>query len=50
MTDQEVNAKFRDLAQRSLPQDRIGVALDALWRLDAANDLGAIFEAVRIGR
>ena len=50
MTDDEVNAKFRDLAQRVLSQERIGRALDGLWQLDTATGLGAIFEAVQTGR
>ena len=49
MTDEEVNAKFRNLAQRALPQERIAQALDALCRLDAAPDLDAIFSAVQTG-
>ncbi len=49
MTDDEVSAKFRGLAQRALPQERVGAALDALWQLDAASDLSGIYEAVRIG-
>ena len=49
MTDNEVNAKFRGLAQRALPQQRVDHALDALWKLDTATNLDAIFEAVKTG-
>ena len=46
MSDDEVNAKFRDLARRALPDERVSRALDALWQLDAAPDLDAIFKEV----
>ena len=50
MTDQEVNDKFRGLALRALPPQRVEEALAALWRLDTAAGLGEIFDAVDLGR
>lgn len=49
MTDDEVSAKFRNLAQRVLPQARVEQMLSAIWRLDTASNLDAIFEAMRTG-
>ncbi len=49
MTDDEVNAKFRGVARRVLPKERVERALDAVWRLDTAANLDVVFEAVRIG-
>jgi len=49
MSDDEVSAKFRDLAQRKLSPERAGRALDAMWRLSGAPGLDAIFDSVRIG-
>lgn len=48
MTDDDINAKFRSLTGRVLPKERIDRALDLLWKLDEAPDLGAIFKAVQI--
>jgi 2-methylcitrate dehydratase len=50
MSDDEINAKFHNLAQRVLPQQRIEGALAALWQLDTAPDLDAVFDAMRIVR
>jgi len=50
MTDDEVNAKFRSLAKRVLPPARVEQTLEALWQLDSAPNLNAVFEAVKIGR
>ncbi len=50
MSDDEVNAKFRGVAQRVLPKERADRALDALWKLDTATSLDALFDAVRTGR
>ena len=49
MTDEEVNAKFRSLAGRVLSKEHVDRALERLWRLDEADDLGAIFETVQVG-
>jgi 2-methylcitrate dehydratase len=48
MSDEEVNTKFRSLAQRVLPETRAGRLLEALWRIDAAPGLDAVFEAARL--
>jgi len=50
MSDDEVNNKFRGLAQRTLSKEHVERALDALWKLDTAAGLDAIFEAVRTGK
>lgn len=47
MSDEEINAKFRGLALRKLSPECVSEALDALWQLDAAPDLDAIFRAVQ---
>ena len=43
MSDAEVKAKFRDLASRKLPKDRIEALLAALWRFDEAANADGIF-------
>lgn len=48
MTDDEVNAKFRSLAERTLPHAASEHALELLWKLDEAADLGMVFEALRV--
>ena len=50
MTGDEVTAKFRSLAKRVLPHARVEQALAALWQLDTATGVNAIFDAVKIGR
>jgi 2-methylcitrate dehydratase len=48
MSDQEVEAKFRDLASRKLPRERVDTALTALWGFDEAPQADGIFEIVDI--
>jgi 2-methylcitrate dehydratase len=48
MTDEEVEAKFRDLARRKLASENVDAALAALWDFDAAQDADEIFEIVNI--
>jgi 2-methylcitrate dehydratase len=48
MSDEEVNAKYRGLAQRVLPEQAAGRLLEALWRIDTAPNLDAVFEAARL--
>ncbi len=48
MSDDEVNAKFRELAQRALPKPQIERALDALWKIETSPNLDAVFSAVEI--
>ncbi len=50
MSDDEVNDKFRGVARRVLPRERAERALEALWRLDKAPSLDAIFDSVQTGR
>jgi 2-methylcitrate dehydratase len=49
MSDEEIEDKFRGVARRALDEARMRRALDALWKLDTAPNLDAIFDAVRIG-
>jgi hypothetical protein len=46
MSDQEIEQKFRSHALRALPEERVGTALATLWRIDAVNNLSAVFAAV----
>jgi 2-methylcitrate dehydratase len=48
MSDVEVSDKFRALARRALPPQRIAPALDVLWHLDTAANLDALFDALKI--
>jgi len=48
MSDEEVNEKFRSLAGRALPKERIERALGRFWKLDEAAELGGIFDAVQV--
>lgn len=48
MTDDEVSAKFRGLAGRKLPADRLEQALDLVWGLDRGGPLSALFAALRV--
>jgi 2-methylcitrate dehydratase len=48
MSDEEVNAKYRGLAQRVLPEQAAGRLLEALWQIDTAPNLDAVFEAARL--
>ena len=48
MSDEEVNEKYRGLAQRVLPEKAAGRLLEALWRIDEAPGLDAVFEAARL--
>lgn len=42
MTDDEIERKFLDLSSGRLDRERCGKALDALWHLDGARDIGTI--------
>lgn len=48
MSDEEVNAKFRQLALRKLPPERVERALDYIWGIDASPSAGEIFDLFRI--
>ena len=48
MNDEDVNAKFRSHAQGVLSKPRMQAALAALWGIDQAASLDAIFESVRL--
>ena len=50
MTDDQINAKFCSLAQRTLPPARVSGALDKLWKFDTTADIDTVFDAVRIDR
>ncbi len=46
MTDEEVESKFKVLAGRFLPADRIAAALKVLWKIDQEHDAGIALEAL----
>ena len=48
MSDEEVNAKFRLLALRKLPPERVERALDHIWAIDASPSAGEIFDLFKI--
>jgi 2-methylcitrate dehydratase len=48
MSDNEVMAKFRDLAGRKLPPARIEQAIELVWNLDRAPGIAPIFDALVI--
>ena len=48
MTDDEIDIKFRGLAERALAKDRVEKALTALWNLDRARNMNEIFDLVQI--
>ena len=48
MTEDEINIKFRGLAERVLGIDRVEKALTALWNLDRARNMNEIVDLVQI--
>lgn len=48
MTDDEVSAKFRNLAARTLPTAQVERALSLLWRLDDGPSIGEAMAALRV--
>ena len=48
MTDAEVEAKFRELASRKLPREKVDAALAALWGFDKAANADGVFEIVAV--
>jgi 2-methylcitrate dehydratase len=50
MTDDEINAKFRDLSADLLGPARADAALQALWRLEEADRVGAVVDPFTIKR
>lgn len=48
MSDAEVNAKFRQLALRKLPPERVERALEFIWTIDASPSAGEVFDLFRI--
>ncbi len=49
MTDAEIETKFRALAARTLPANRIEILLDELWNLEHIANLDSIFNAMTLG-
>lgn len=47
MGDEELQAKFRKLAARALPANRIEPALAACWGIEGVTDLRTVFDALR---
>jgi 2-methylcitrate dehydratase len=48
MTDQEVEAKFRSLAQDLLTPAQTDTILDRLWHLEQVDNIGEVIRLVRI--
>jgi len=48
MSDEEINAKFRQLASRKLPSQRVERALGFIWTIDASPSAGDVFDLFRI--
>jgi 2-methylcitrate dehydratase len=48
MSDEEVNAKFRQLALRKLPTERVERALDYILAIDGSRAAGGIFDLFKI--
>ena len=48
MSDQEIEAKFRALAQGLLPPAQTDALLDRLWHLEQVEDIGQVLRLVRI--
>jgi 2-methylcitrate dehydratase len=48
MSDQEIEAKFRALAQDSLTSRQVDTLLDRLWNLEQVADIGEVIQMVRI--
>jgi 2-methylcitrate dehydratase len=48
MSDQEVEAKFRTLAQEHLTARHIDAILERLWNLEQVDDIGEVISMIRI--
>ncbi len=48
MSDQEIDEKFRGLAQDVLTERQIATLLDCLWNLEQVEDIGEVIRLVRI--
>jgi 2-methylcitrate dehydratase len=48
MSDQEIEAKFRALAQDLLTPARTAALLDSLWHLEQVEDIGQVIRLVRV--
>jgi len=48
MTDAEMEEKFRGLASRHLPTQRIDALLKELWALENVTNVGALVEMTRV--
>jgi hypothetical protein len=48
MSDEEITAKFHDLADPYLTEPRARTLADALWKLESLQDSARIFEMARI--
>ncbi|MBI2871954.1 MAG: MmgE/PrpD family protein [Chloroflexi bacterium] len=47
MTDQELEAKFRSLANKVLPPRQISAALECMWHLEDAKDIGSLMASLK---
>jgi hypothetical protein len=50
MTDDDIDAKFRDLSADILGSARAETALHALWRLEEAERIGPVLDLVTVNR
>ena len=48
LTDDEVEAKFRSLAQAVIPSARVDALLDRLWRLEEVEHIGEVIGRARM--
>ena len=48
MGDQEIEAKFRTLAQDLLTPAQTNALLDRLWHLEQVEDIGQVIRLVRV--
>jgi 2-methylcitrate dehydratase len=48
MNDAQLTEKFRGLAGRKLPPERLQAVLDRIWRIDSDGDLAGLFGALQI--
>lgn len=48
MTDEEIEAKFRSLAQGLLSERQISTLLDRLWNLEEVDDIGEVMSLLKV--
>jgi 2-methylcitrate dehydratase len=48
MSDQEIEEKFRGLAQHVLTERQIATLLERLWNLEQVSDIGEVIQIIKI--